>query len=119
MTKKNKIKTLIDEEVKRQLSKERWVATIDVKKPWRELSDAIENEVELTQYIENLIKPFKRLLKLKKTFSEDELYELEDKLTDLEMLDSEAIIEDIDNFDYTWDSLYDWADYNKVWIKTN
>lgn len=29
-----------------------------------------------------------------------------------------ATAEDTEDFDYWWDQLYDWADYDRVWIAT-
>lgn len=41
-----------------------------------------------------------------------ELEELADELVDA------ASAEDIEWFNQVWDALYDWADANRVWIKT-
>lgn len=51
--------------------------------------------------------------------------EVSDKLDEDEAMDYEDLVseiandtEDVEDFDNIWQRMYDWADYNKVWLGT-
>jgi len=56
--------------------------------------------------------------------NEDVYNEIEEKIGDEEAYQYSVLVDDLkptedeDEFDYTWNDLYDWADENLVWINT-
>jgi Zn-dependent M32 family carboxypeptidase len=86
-----------------------WKFKIDVSEIWQKYED--DNDFE--SFISELIPALKaKQDEVTEKVDEDEAMDYEDMLNDLEGTTDE------DEFDFVWQQLYDWADFNKVWIAT-
>lgn len=87
-----------------------WILRIDVTDIWEEYSE--DEDFEL--FKEKLIP----ILKSKTEEIEDLLGEDEASAYESLIDDIEYGVDNIEEFDYAWNNLYDWADINRVWIAT-
>lgn len=91
----------------------KWKYSIDISDAWNKSKKGIITTKELIPII---IKKIKTWIK---NYEDD--YDLSEILEDMDLLTyskygSEEELED--EFDYIWSRFYDWADYNRCWIKT-
>lgn len=87
-----------------------WKYRIDVADIWQQYPDEIDFldfKTQLLDILKNAVEDLRDIID-----DEDEIMSLEDIVNGLEYSDDE------EEFDQAWQDLYDWADYNKVWIAT-
>ena len=112
------LKKIIKEEAKKLLN-EKWNYKIIVTKPWNDLSNAMDEKDEklIKKALENLVKSIRNQIKRFKNIDEDEMGSLTDTLDNIKTLNFDP--EDLgDSFNYLWNEVYNWADYNNVWLQT-
>ena len=108
------LKKIIKEEAKKLLN-EKWNYKIIVTKPWNDLSNAMKAEDEklIKKTLENLVKSIRNQIKRFKNIDEDEMKSLTDILYNIKTLNF-----DPEDFNSLWNEVYNWADYNNVWLQT-
>jgi hypothetical protein len=88
-----------------------WKVRINVADLWRKYEDDEDFD------------SFKEAL-LEKLDDEDLYAEITEKIDEEAAYQFSVLVDDlkpcsdVEEFDYAWQNLYDWADYNKVWIAT-
>ena len=92
-----------------------WKLTIDVTKEWGILQDSIGDSEEVPSDLsQDLVKKLKTYVgQIAAKFDKDTANEYENLIENIEMTS-----ETVEDFDYAWNDLYDWADANDIWIKT-
>lgn len=96
----------------------KWIMTIDVKEQWdmiKKESADLSDEQKFPK--SKAYKKFIRVLKdasnkIEKIFGEEAKDDYYYIVEELEEADT------VGDFNYLWEELYDWADSNRVWIKT-
>ena len=81
-----------------------WKYSINIKNEWQK---AKNGQMSIKELVKIIVPKFQ-----KNPLNDDDL---EDLLWELEQLDDTAQTSD---FDEIWESIYDWADEKRVWIKT-
>lgn len=87
-----------------------WKYKIDMADTWERYPDEIGFRTLKSLVVDELNKALEDLRDIIE--DEDEIMSLEDLISEIEITDDE------EEFDPVWTELYDWADYNKVWIAT-
>ena len=94
----------------------RWNYTIDIKDEWdltKKYGDKVPR-VELKKLVDLVHKLIQRLPENLLTWNLLDALDLLEESVD----DNVEEFADLDLFNEGWNQLYDWADYNRVWIKT-
>ena len=103
-------------EMRERLFERNWRLTIDIQQLWNSESnifDADYTEEEFNQFKTKLLKKLKLYTtKINSVLDKEAVFEYEGLLNHIEFS------EDLDEFNGVWDDLYDFADYNNIWIKT-
>jgi len=90
----------------KRFNEKNWKVSIDVKDEFEELGSKEELDKGLVKKLVGKILSFKSKIKQAGLDAED----FADKVDELSNQDT------IEEFDYAWQDLYDWADENDVWL---
>ena len=100
----------------RRLFEKRWKIAFKIGDVWEEAQELDTDEEDGFDQFKSLIMPKIRKFYTKmETFLDDdeEIMRLDDIIMDLDNADDEQ------EWDYSWEDFYDWADDNDVWIETH
>jgi hypothetical protein len=87
-----------------------WIVKIDVADIW----DKFQDDEDFEEFKEALIPILsEKVDEIRNKIGEVEAMQFEDKISEIEYNAN-----DVEEFDYIWQDMYDWADDNMVWIGT-
>jgi len=86
-----------------------WKVKIDLSEPWQKFED----DEDFDAFKEEVIPILRdKVEEVQQKLGDDEAMRFEDFITDIENCDDE------EEFDWSWQNMYDWADENLVWLGT-
>lgn len=85
----------------------KWIYTFDIKDDWRK---AYNKEISAKKFAEVIVEKIKNAV-----FYSEKDNGLNDIIRDFQDLREH---DDFDDFDTVWDDFYNWADKNRVWVRT-
>lgn len=99
---------------KKKLHEKNWRVTIDVENEFEALKDRDEEDTFDKQAFSQFIKKLERCTaRVQSKLGEDEAIEYEELIYELKNCET------LEDFETVWNSIYDWADDNDVWIKAH
>lgn len=110
------IKILLKEFKKNILTERQWIVKIDVRDIWTKWSDVFDDDYtdeDFKNFKAEIIPKLKTYIdKVNTKLGEDAAIEYENYIEELEIADN------LDDFNYNWEDLYNFADIESIWIGT-
>lgn len=92
-----------------------WKYTLNISKIWH------DDDLDIQEKADYIRKTIQRMFSTNLDFEsenyDEDLDIVVENLADLSSYDED--LSDVDSFDEIWDAFYDWADFNRVWVKTS
>ena len=92
-----------------------WNATLDVKESWQRLQDEdglIYEDGELEKFCKEVADKLEKI-----NVTEDQTEDRDEFVSEFRRMANDPPVE-MDEFNFQWNELYDWADRVRLWIKT-